>query len=265
MLDRAWELIHGVPYQVSARWVFYRLLQEGWYSKKSDYKNKFIKATSVARKTFYKGWRPDTLADDTRAAIVRGRGFGTVDQWLQGVKKNVVCNLDKWARQDHYIELWYEARAMTDQFSYYTKYVTLRPMGGQPSIPYKWEIAKDLERCHGWYGNPITVLYFGDLDEAGETISETVRSDVSEWCDVEFDFVHCGLTPSQVRQYNVPENPEKPGQYQWEALTDQAAQTIIRVNVDKFLRHDAFTQTVTEEKAATTWFSGKLSNLVWEG
>lgn len=49
ILDRAWDLVQGVPYKVSARWVFYRLLQEGFYSKKSDYKNKWIKTSSAAK------------------------------------------------------------------------------------------------------------------------------------------------------------------------------------------------------------------------
>lgn len=47
ILDRAMEHIKSVEYKVSARWVFYRLLQEGHYSDKNDYKNKFIPMTSV--------------------------------------------------------------------------------------------------------------------------------------------------------------------------------------------------------------------------
>ncbi len=82
ILDRAFELVNSVPYQVSARWLFYRLLQEGFYSTKQDYANKFLKAVSAARHAFYNGWRPDTLADETRESITGGAGWEDVKSWL---------------------------------------------------------------------------------------------------------------------------------------------------------------------------------------
>ncbi len=226
ILDRAFELVESVPYTVSARWLFYRLLQEGYYNTKQDYSNKFLKAVSAARHAFYKQWRPDTLADETREAIPGGAGWESGASWLEAVAK-AECQLDKWYLQPVYLECWYEARAMTDQFRHYTKNVTLRPMGGQPSIPYKWKTAKDLERAARRYHHPIIILYFGDLDPAGETISETIERDVREWCNARFEFVRCGLTAEQVSLYNVPENIEHPGAYQWEALTDEGAREIM--------------------------------------
>lgn len=52
ILDRAWELVQSVAYAVSMRWVFYRLLQAGYYSTKDDYKNKLTPALSDARPAF---------------------------------------------------------------------------------------------------------------------------------------------------------------------------------------------------------------------
>ncbi len=66
ILDRAWCWVQSVPYQPSARWVFYRLLQDGTYSKKGDYRH-LLGILSKARKGFYDQWNPGTLADDTRA------------------------------------------------------------------------------------------------------------------------------------------------------------------------------------------------------
>lgn len=71
MLDRAWEMVENAPYDVTARWLFYGLLQEGYYSTKGDYKNRFMKALSKARHSFYKKWRPNTLVDGTREAVRR--------------------------------------------------------------------------------------------------------------------------------------------------------------------------------------------------
>jgi hypothetical protein len=261
ILDRAYELVQSVPYQVSARWLFYRLLQEGYYSTKQEYSNKFLKAISTARKYFYADWKPYTLADETRAPIIGGDGWESGAAWLEAVAQ-AKCQLDKWHSQPVYLECWYEARAMTDQFRHYTKNVTLRPMGGQPSIPYKWQIAKALEAAAETYNKPIIILYFGDLDPAGETISETVENDVRQWSKAPFKFIHCGLNAEQVARHNVPENIEHPDAYQWEALTDEAAREIIKENLDNFLRHDAFTQIAHREAKASEWLNNTLASLI---
>lgn len=266
-LARAWELVNSVQYQVSARWLFYRLLQEGYYGSKGDYSNKFLKAVSNARHAFYNGWRPDTLADETREAIRRGVGFSDGQDWLTALSERIVCSLDRWRSQPYYVEIWYEARAMTDQFRHYTEHITLRPMGGHPSIPYKWNIAKDLERAAQQYEKPIVVLYFGDLDKAGATISEVATEDIRKWCGVEFEFIHVGLTEEQVLNYSVPENYEKPGEYQWEALPDDAASEIITGAVSTYVRQDALTEVASQESQVTDWLRAELVTLAgkWNG
>ena len=170
--------------------------------------------------------------------------------------------MDKWHTQPYYVECWYEARAMTDQFRHYTENVTLRPMGGQPSIPYKWQAAKEIERAAAKYQTPVVVLYFGDLDPAGETISETIERDVREWCRADFEFIRCGLTAKQVRLYNVPENIDHPNAYQWEALTDEGARDIITENLNRYLRHDAFLKVKEREENATEWLAENLADLL---
>jgi hypothetical protein len=51
--------------------------------------------------------------------------------------------------------------------------------------------------------------------------------DIQAWCEHPIDFKWCGLTKEQAEEFNLPENPEKPGQFQWEALTDPQAKGII--------------------------------------
>lgn len=266
-LARGLELVDSVPYQVSIRWLFYRLLQEGFYSSKDDYNNRFLPAISAARHDFYNGWRPDTLADDTREPIVRGNGDATVEDWLARLATSAACVLDKWQRQSFYVELWYEARAMSRQFEYYTRDVTLRPLGGQPSIPYKWETAKAIERAGLIYNLPVVVLYFGDLDSAGENIAQVVERDVRGWCGIDFKFISCGLNADQVRRYNVPENPEKPGEYQWEALPDEAAREIIMDRVSQFVRPALISEARRRERQATEWVRLELVEVAkkWQG
>ena len=224
------QYVKSVPYTVSARWLFYRLFQEGFYHDKKDYKDQFIDPLSEARKRMYSDWRPWTLADETRSPIYRGQGFANSLEWLEAMGLQE-CHLDRWATRSAYVEIWYEAKAMTGQFEYYTRDITLRPFGGQPSIPFKWDVVSHFSRIRRDYpGKQIIVLYFGDNDKHGNQIPKSAVADIKYWCSqrgIEFDFYRAGLNDGQELKFNIPENPEHQGTYQWEALSDEAARTII--------------------------------------
>lgn len=252
VLDRAMGYIESVAYQVTARWLFYRLLQDGIYTGKGDYNSKFLPMLSKARKRFYNSWRPDTLADDTREAVIRGDGFNSESEWLSAVGR-MRCNLDKWTSQPCYVELWFEAKAMRSQFEYYTDHVTLVAFGGDPSIPYKWAAAKRLEK-RAETCKQIAILYFGDLDPKGLTIPENAAVDIRDWCAAPFEFIRCALNPGDEVTYNIPENPDKPGQYQWEALDDQTARKLITEYVGKFISPGYFSEIEEQEQAIAARF-----------
>jgi len=261
ILDRAFGYVQSVQYQVTARWLFYRLLQDGIYSAKGDYDGKFLPMLSKARKRFYNDWRPDTLGDDTRQAVIRGGGWESESAWLEAIGKGLKCKLDKWDGQACYVELWFEAKAMRGQFEYYTDHVTLVPFGGDPSIPYKWAIAKRLEERAKTSGQ-IVILYFGDLDPKGLTIPESAAADIRQWSAADFDFERCGLNPGDEITYGIPENPDKPGQYQWEALADETAEALITDSVGKFVSQGYFSAIEGQERAITARFKKRWAELL---
>jgi len=121
----AWCLgrIRAVPYRVTARWLFYRLIQERGFAK-GQYKS-FLKWTSRARKAFLEGWAPDTLVDDTRQAHMRGYGYDSPEAWMDSFKRER-CVLDKYAAQQNIVEIWFEAEAMYSQFNHYTSPIISR-------------------------------------------------------------------------------------------------------------------------------------------
>lgn len=264
LLDQAWEHIGSVSYAVSLRWVFYRMLQNGLYSHKDDYKNKLSPMLSAARKSFYRGWRPDTLADVTREPIIQGSGDPSPREWLSALAEGVVCVLDRWVTQPCYLEVWFEARAMAGQFQFYLPGVTLRPFAGDPSIPFKWETAQYLLAMAKNYQTPISIFYFGDRDDKGESIFEAALKDIRAWCPVEFQFELVGLTRQQAVDMGVPENPDKPGAYQWEALTDQQASSLILPILD-FIDQAAWDQVESREREAARWLRGELQELQKKG
>jgi len=249
ILDRAMEHIESVDYQVSVRWVFYRLLQEGHYSKKSDYTT-FIGLTSRARKGWYDGWTPSILADETRTMVIYvSEGESNepnIEHLIEEQTREAESEIEYYESQlsdyehlfDYSVDpncyqhniciILFEARAMLQQFQTYTDGLTLCPFGGQPSIPYKWKIAKYIEELSLKYKKPVKILYFGDYDDAGLKIYEAGKADILEWCDSEdVEFIRCGLTQEQAMKYQIPENFEHPGSFQWEALTDAQAKEII--------------------------------------
>lgn len=249
ILDWCLKRVTAVPYRVTARWLFYRLVQERGFSK-SQYKN-FLKWTSQARKRFYNGWAPDTLVDDTREAYMRGYGYATPDAWMKSFRREK-CVLDKIASQDNVVEIWFEAEAMLSQFNFYTRayHVTLRPFKGDASIDYKWRIAKDLEAL-ARYGKPIIILYFGDYDPKGLEIPGNALRDIRAWCKVPFQFLRCGINREHIAEYKLPEQPERPGAYQWEALSEDAAEKLILGSLKRYWSLGAIRRVEQEEEQAT--------------
>lgn len=251
LLDRAMDHINSVPYGVTARWLFYRLLQDGQLDKKSDYK-KLLGYLSKARKGFWNGWRPDTLADDTRSPQIRGGGYESPDQWVELLAEGLTCVLDHWSTQHTYVEVWFEASAMASQFDFYVNQnISLLAFHGDVSIPEKWRCAERLRQRYEELNVPIVVLYYGDLDDKGLMIPKSAETDIrqfiaqgyadnefSTWSekydafDEDFQFIRVGLNDEHIQDYGVTENPERPGTYQWEALSDVGAQELIAVAND---------------------------------
>jgi len=222
--------IKSVPYRVSLRWLFYRLLQDGLYKTKEDYHDKWKGLSARMRKMSYGEWRPDTLSDDTSGIIHRVGFFedrAHLEENPDAIANMINITFDPFCEMDRYTIIGFEARAMIEQFRYYTEGIDLLPFGGDAHIDFKWKIAKHLEDAHRWYGIPIQFLYFGDYDDKGQKILTAAMKDIQAWCEHPIDFKWCGLTFEQAGEFALPENPEKPGQFQWEALTDPQAKEII--------------------------------------
>lgn len=262
ILNYAMERINSVPYKPSGRWVFYQVNQKYGLNKKEDVK-KFDKWTSRARKSFWNGWKPDIFSDSVRNASVRGRGSIGPKEALNRMREETFV-FDKFQDQDYYVEIWYEAAAMHEQFRHFTQgwYVTLVPFRGDASIPYKYEIAARLDEAAERWGKPIVILYFGDLDEKGKLIPESACKDIREWCDADFEFIRCGLNDDQAGNLDIPENPEKPGTYQWVALGDEQAREMVMSNLSKYIDHDSILDVVRKETELEQLWKEEMESVI---
>jgi len=247
ILNSAMADLQNLQYPVSLRWLFYRLLTKGFYKEKNDYKNKMTPLFSKARKLFYNNWKPDILSDETRVPLIYGTG-ALKEEDIQ-LKPRV--RWDRVQYQPYVVMILFEAKAMTPQFQHYTNEIPLYPFGGDPSIPYKWTISKHIEKFNKRYGKetPVMVLYFGDYDEKGLRILQSALADIKKWCKTDnFKIERIGLTLEQAKKYKLQENPEKPNQYQWEALDDKQAEEIITTSVGKYQDKDLLIKAQKEEQ-----------------
>jgi hypothetical protein len=281
ILRRALYWVQSVEYSITARWVFYRLLQDGTYSEKGGYKH-LLGLLSKARKEFYDEWRPWTLADDTRAPILmqrlgfytikmRGSGFKDEKEWLKRLRKEINCPLDRWANQPVYAEIWFEAAAMQGQFLHYAnENIPLLAFHGDVSIPEKWRCALRLASWWLEYRKPIHIFYCGDLDPKGLLIPLSAWRDIATWAQAwvkkelddmkalgEFHFHRIGINEDQVAELNLPENPERPGTYQWEALDDEQAEQLIE-SANESLNLAAFDEVELQEQEIAQRLKQKL-------
>ncbi len=264
ILNYAMARIKSVPYRPSGRWLFYQIYQR--YGLKKGDSKKLDKWTSRARKARWNGWHPDILSDSIRKAEVRGRGSDTPEEALENMR-GIGFVFDKILSQDYYVEIWFEAAAMQEQFKSVTEglYVTLVPFRGDASIPFKWEIAQRLEEVYFDYDKPIVILYFGDYDLKGMSIPESALRDIRAWCgEADFEFIRCGINDEQVEFLDIPENPEKPGTYQWEALEDGQARTLILDNLAEYWDRDEIQKVYDREVKLEEFWHKKINPLIDE-
>jgi len=261
-LNYGMSLIKTLNYPPSERWLFYQLVQK--YGLPKSASSTFTSWVSRARKRFYNGWHPAIMSDSIRSVTYSGDGKKDIVEWLED-KKEEYCYLDKISKQPNYVMIWFEARAMDGQFKEHTKdyYVSTVPFGGDLSIPIKWELAKHIEDIRQKYPEKkIIILYFGDCDKKGGMIPQSALKDIRAWCNVEFEFIRCGLTLEQAQKYRIPDNPDKPGQYQWEALNDADAKELIITNLEKYWSKELIDEVLKEEEKAEKLWKDTMTTII---
>jgi len=277
--------VESVPYKVTLRWLFYRAMQERGLTKK-DY-GKFKKWTARARKNFWNGWRPDTLVDDTRHLTMLGGGFRNFEEWIDSFKDKKPT-YEKFSSQENIVVVLFEAEAMVSQFRYYCSryHVPYAPFKGDPSIDFKWKLAEYFATLALEYQKPVQILYFGDYEPLGGssrgkglTIPRDALKDIQTWYEAiwlklkadregitikeagkflsemqPLKFFRCGLNKEHIERWNLPENPTRPGEYQWETLGDDQARELIESNIKKYWSLKAVEEVQQrEEEDAKRW------------
>lgn len=214
----------------------------------------YIDYTKNARRRFYKEWQPTTFPDESRSVIEDNLYFWDTNNawdWIDEdlfIKKEIHTpdppTLGKFPANKTIIEIWFETSANTDFFRQYTNGMILRPFSGQYSIEKKWQAYQQiLEYNRKWSDKKVHILYFGDYDLKGNQIPETAVENIRAWGEareepVNFEFHRIGLNEEHIKKFKLPDNPDKPGAYQWEALDVDKRIKLLEDSVKKYLEVD---------------------------
>jgi len=204
---------------------------------------------------------------------LRGYGFRDEEEWLGKIREELYCPLDRWQSQPIYAEIWFEAAAMQGQFLYYAnENIPLVAFKGDFTIGPKWETAERLAKAWQKYHRRMGIYYYGDYDPKGLIIPKSAWDDILLWAysivardgrqeakefHENIHFVRVGINRDQIGGMKIPENPERPGTYQWEGLDDDQAKTLIGVS-SSALDLNAFTDVEQEEEEIERRFRRKL-------
>lgn len=261
VLAAAEELVESTPYRISLRFVFYGLWQSGLFSHVNLTPTDEFKGRSKKAKAYdwWKGlkskavrsgiWSPDFLVDDTRAGVLDPDAEQGAEDWLKALQeRGIRCQLDKWIEQENRVIVAFEARDMGGQFEHYCApfFVDLFPLGGHPSQDLKADIAKRMMELDD--GRPIYVLYFGDYDEGGLNIPEYTFRDIRQWYPIEFTAWRVALEQHHVAEFDLPDNPSKPGAYEWQSLTHEQAGQIIVPALESLIDTELIDEVQKEEE-----------------
>ena len=116
--------------------------------------------------------------------------------------------IPRWYGQPEYVEVWIEKDAASATFTSIlgNRQVLIVPTRGFSSVSFN---ISNFQRLLYFQqqGKNVHILYFGDLDPSGESISSTVQEKFNYY-DIDVDFQRIAVTEIQMTQFNLPRNPD---------------------------------------------------------
>lgn len=267
LIDQVRSVIDAATYQVSVRFIFYRLVGNFGYPKtEKDYKN-LAELLVKARRARLIDFRD--IADDDPAAGGGTWGYDNRAEFLNDRKSVEGFALDQLRDQPFAIELWSEDRGSVPMLAQITRDypITIYTTGGFSSVTVTHGIAQRvLVR-----DVPTVFLHIGDFDPSGESIFKSMSQDVGAFvshelgCDwdeetgqtyaaddddgPDFRPIRVALTRQQAEDWNLETAPPKASDtrsrnwvgdtVQVQAMTEQQMRDVVIEKLDEFFDHEA--------------------------
>ncbi len=204
---------------MTIRHCFYRLVSSGVLDKtEAEYKGTLIRLLSKMRRN---GEIPYHWLVDSTRWVRRPETHQSVIELLDDCKRTYRRAL--WREQPVYAEVWCEKDTIASILSQITMQfdVPLMVARGFSSLTFIYGAAEIIKSQN----KPTHILYFGDHDPSGKSISTVLERDLRDFSDgADISFTRLAITEQQIIDLNLPTRPTK--------KTDSRAKNFIGESVE---------------------------------
>lgn len=187
---------------------------------------------------------------------------------LDGLEQHLA--LDRWAAQDHYIEVWVEKEALGNVIERPCRRwrVSFMACKGYLSASQAWQAGMRFQQkiCAG--KQPV-LIHLGDHDPSGIDMTRDNKNRLELFSESDVEVIRLALNMDQVEQYSPPPNPAKLtdsrvagyidrfGKTSWEldALEPSVIDTLIDEAIRGFIDKRAWDKAEREEKKRRQYLS----------
>ena len=244
-------------YKITLRQLYYELVSKNVIANKQKEYNNLGTLINDARYYGYVDW--EIMEDNVRTLNYSGFYAGIADLIENSIGSYV---LDRWQKQDYYVEVWVEKDALSSFIKRVTNQyqIPLMVNRGYSSATAMYKSSKRFNRKSYQDRKKCVILYLGDHDPSGLNMIEDIENRLGTFgCSVEI--VHVALTMDQIEQYSPSPNPAKVtdsrsrgyirkfGNKSWEieALKPTTLIELVESNIKKYLDEDKFQEIIDKE------------------
>lgn len=235
-------------YVVTLRQLFYQFVRRNWIANQEREYKRLGRIVTDAREAGVMSW---TAIED------RGRGtygFGYQENQagvLAGIERNL--KVDRWKRQDNYVEVWVEKQALESVVARPCRalHVPYMACKGYLSASEAWRAGQRFEEIKRSGRKPI-VIHLGDHDPSGIDMTRDNAARLALYARHDVEVRRVALNMDQVEKYDPPPNPTKVtdsrakgylaayGESCWEldALEPKTLDELIRSSVGDYIDDD---------------------------
>lgn len=250
LLDDIGEILeeNRAYWPLTVRAVYYRLLGRG-YPKSAGLAGRVSEHVSNARRAGWIDWAAISDQNETRRGPVPWEG--TADEYAEMLRRAAAnVEIDQQEGQPERILVWTEAAGMVpmlanavgDRFG-----VDVISTSGYDSTTVRHNIGREIARD----SVPWTILHIGDHDPDGRAIFRAMAEDVEAWAEDgggSVEIIRLAVTPEQIADMSLPDDPTKPGSVQAEAIPPDVLVSLL-VEAIQERRDDDAEATMLERQA----------------
>ncbi len=177
------EVIAGASYEVSVRFIFYRLVGNHGYPKTEQAYNNLAELIVKARRAGMISFR--AISDSDPLEANGASGFDSRAEFLRWRSSVEGFQLDPQMEQPYYLELWSEDVGSVPMLRQIVRGLPINvyATGGFSSVTVTHAIAKRVQRRLV----PTYFMHVGDLDPSGQSIFESMSQDVGAFLREDLD------------------------------------------------------------------------------